>query len=143
MNVTMTRVNGVFEKDMSLTMQIIPNNDLLINITTDSYDNSNPGFILLDQNQTQVDNIIGTANYDIGHVCSTGGGGVATLGCVCNNTTKARGVTGSFAPVGDPYDIDFVAHEMGHQFGANHTFNSEQGGCSGSQSASSAYETGI
>jgi subtilisin-like proprotein convertase family protein len=142
MNVTMTRVNGVFEKDMSLTMQIIPNNDLLINITTDSYDNSNPGFILLDQNQTQVDNIIGTANYDIGHVCSTGGGGVATLGCVCNNSTKARGVTGSFAPVGDPYDIDFVAHEMGHQFGANHTFNSDQGGCSGNQSASSAYEPG-
>ena len=142
MNVTMTRVNGVFERDMSLTMQIIPNNDLLINITSDSYDNSNPGFILLEQNQTQVDNIIGTANYDIGHVCSTGGGGVATLGCVCNAATKARGVTGSFAPVGDPYDIDFVAHEIGHQYGANHTFNSDQGGCSGNQSAASAYETG-
>ena len=142
MNVTMTRVNGVFERDMSLTMQIIPNNDLLINITSDSYDNSNPGFILLEQNQTQVDNIIGTANYDIGHVCSTGGGGVASLGCVCNSTTKARGVTGSFAPVGDPYDIDFVAHEIGHQYGANHTFNSDQGGCSGNQSAASAYETG-
>lgn len=142
MNVTMTRVNGVFERDMSLTMQIIPNNDLLINITSDSYDNSNPGFILLEQNQTQVDNIIGTANYDIGHVCSTGGGGVATLGCVCNSATKARGVTGSFAPVGDPYDIDFVAHEIGHQYGANHTFNSDQGGCSGNQSAASAYETG-
>ena len=142
MNVTMTRVNGVFERDMSLTMQIIPNNDLLINITSDSYDNSNPGFILLEQNQTQVDNIIGTANYDIGHVCSTGGGGVASLGCVCNSATKARGVTGSFAPVGDPYDIDFVAHEIGHQYGANHTFNSDQGGCSGNQSAASAYETG-
>jgi subtilisin-like proprotein convertase family protein len=142
MNVTMTRVNGVFERDMSLTMQIIPNNDLLINITSDSYDNSNTAFILLDQNQTQVDNIIGTANYDIGHVCSTGGGGVATLGCVCNSATKARGVTGSFAPVGDPYDIDFVAHEIGHQYGANHTFNSDQGGCSGNQSAASAYETG-
>ena len=69
MNVTMTRVNGLYERDMSLTMQIIPNNDLLINITSDSYDNINTNFILLDQNQTQVDNIIGTANYDIGHVC--------------------------------------------------------------------------
>jgi subtilisin-like proprotein convertase family protein len=142
MNVTMTRVNSVFEKDMSLTMQIIANNESIINITSDNYDNSNTNFILLDQNQTQVDNIIGNANYDIGHVCSTGGGGVATLGCVCNSNTKARGVTGSFAPVGDPYDIDFVAHEIGHQYGANHTFNSDQGGCSGNQSTSSAYEPG-
>lgn len=142
MNVTMTRVNGLYEKDMSLTMQIIANNESLINITSDSYDNSNTNFILLDQNQTQVDNIIGNANYDIGHVCSTGGGGVATLGCVCTSTTKARGVTGSPAPVGDPYDIDYVAHEMGHQFGANHTFNSDQGSCGGNVSTSSAYEPG-
>lgn len=143
MNVTMTRVNGVFERDMSLTMQIIPNNDVLINITSDSYDNNNTGNILLDQNQTQIDNLIGTANYDIGHVCSTGGGGVAQLGGVCSPTGKARGVTGSFAPVGDAYDIDFVAHEMGHQFGANHTFNSDQGGCGGgNRSNTSAFEPG-
>ena len=143
MNVTMTRVNGVFERDMSLTMQIIPNNDVLINITSDSYDNNNTNNVLLDQNQTQIDNLIGTANYDIGHVCSTGGGGVAQLGGVCSPTGKARGVTGSFSPVGDPYDIDFVAHEIGHQYGANHTFNSDQGGCGGNnRSNTSAFEPG-
>jgi len=141
MNVTMTRVNGVYEKDMALTMQIIPNNESLINITSDTYDNANTGNILLSQNQTQVDNVIGAANYDIGHVCSTGGGGVASLGCVCS-TIKAQGVTGTDAPVGDPYDIDFVAHEMGHQFGGSHTFNSDQGNCAGNKTTSSAYEPG-
>jgi subtilisin-like proprotein convertase family protein len=144
MNVTMTRVNGVYERDMSLTMQLIANNDALINITSDNLDNNNsaPTFPLLDQNQTFVDATVGNGNYDIGHVATTGAGGVATLGCVCTSTTKARGVTGTDAPVGDPYDIDFVAHEMGHQFGGSHTFNSDQGNCSGNKTTSSAYEPG-
>jgi len=141
MVVTMTRVNGVYERDMSLTMQMVPNEESIINITSDSYDDSNTNNILLSQNQTQVDAIIGSANYDIGHVCSTGGGGVASLGCVCTSI-KAQGVTGSPAPVGDPYDIDYVAHEMGHQFGGSHTFNSVQGACSGNRSTTSAFEPG-
>ena len=82
MNVTMTRVNGVYERDMSLTMQIIPNNDVLINITSDSYDNSNINNILFEQNQTQVDNLNGTANYEFGNVCRMGGCGVAQFGVV-------------------------------------------------------------
>ena len=141
MTVTMTRVNGVYERDMSVTMQMVPNEESIINITSDSYDDSNTNNILLSQNQTQVDAIIGAANYDIGHVCSTGGGGVASLGCVCTSI-KAQGVTGSPAPVGDPYDIDYVAHEMGHQFGGSHTFNSVAGSCSGNRTTTSAFEPG-
>lgn len=142
MAVTMTRVNGVYERDMALTMVIIANDDLIINITSDSYDNANTGNILLTQNQTQIDNIIGTASYDIGHVFSTGGGGVALQGSPCTSV-KAQGVTGTDSPVGDDYDIDFVAHEMGHQFGCSHTFNSDQGNCGGTtRVTSSAYEPG-
>ncbi len=121
MIVTMNRVNGLFEKDMSLKMNLVANNDAIIFIDSDTFDNATAG-TLINQSQTVIDATIGAANYDIGHTVSTGGGGLAQLYSPCS-TSKARGITGQGAPVGDPFDIDFVAHEMGHQFGANHTQN--------------------
>ncbi|MBK7410859.1 MAG: hypothetical protein IPJ40_24040 [Saprospirales bacterium] len=123
MATSMNRVNGVFERDNGVTMVMVPNNDLIVflNANTDPYTNGN-GSAMLTQNINTCNNIIGSANYDIGHVFSTGGGGVAYLSCVCGSS-KAGGVTGNSSPVGDPFDIDYVAHEMGHQYGGRHTQN--------------------
>ncbi|MGX7668790.1 reprolysin-like metallopeptidase [Flavobacterium pedocola] len=138
MNTTMTRVNGIYEKDMSLRMNLIANNDLIIFISSDNFNNTNAN-TLINQSQTVIDGAIGAANYDIGHTVSTGGGGLAQLNSPCT-ANKARGITGSGAPVGDPYDVDYVAHEMGHQFGGPHTFSGTGGSCAGNASAADAVE---
>ena len=129
MAITMTRVNGVYEKDLAITMIFVANNDLLIyfNSTTDPW----TGEYNTKTAQT-IDAAIGLANYDIGHNFNTSGGGNAgCIGCVCSSTTsassnnhKGRGFTGRSNPTGDAFDIDYVAHEMGHQFGGYHTQSS-------------------
>jgi subtilisin-like proprotein convertase family protein len=138
MNVTMTRVNGVYERDFSITMQLIDSNENIIFIDEDEFDNSNTDNALLNQSQGVIDEYIGFDNYDIGHVVSTGGGGVAQLWSPCSES-KARGITGLPSPVGDPFDIDYVSHEMGHQYGGNHSFNNS---CGGNRSDATAYEPG-
>ena len=126
MNTSMTRVNGVFEKDLAVTMVIVGNNDdvIFLDAATDGITDGDPN-AMIGEVQTIADSQIGTANYDIGHIFSIDGSGLASLGVVCRTGQKARGVTGRSSPIGDPYDIDYVAHEMGHQFGATHTQNND------------------
>ncbi len=123
--VAMARVNGIYERDNGITMELIENTDdvIFLNGATDPYTN-NSGGTMLGENQATLDDIIGPANYDIGHVFSTGGGGIAGLQTPCGNG-KARGVTGLGSPVNDPFYVDYVSHEIGHQFGANHTQNND------------------
>lgn len=140
---TMNRVNGVYMRDLAVTLTLVANNNLLIytNAGTDPFTNGNPGSMIT-QSQNNCTSVIGSANYDIGHVFGTNSGGLAGLGVVCNNTNKGRGVTGSGAPIGDPFDIDYVAHEMGHQFAGNHTFSGNNGSCGGNGNGGTAVEPG-
>ncbi|WP_395043440.1 reprolysin-like metallopeptidase [Flavobacterium sp.] len=129
-NASMTRVNGVFEKDFGVRMVLIANNDLVIytNASTDPYSAAatGSGGAWNAELQNALTSVIGEANYDVGHLfgASGGGGNAGCIGCVCVNGQKGSGFTspGDGIPSGDNFDIDYVAHELGHQFGANHTF---------------------
>lgn len=123
-NTTMTRVNGVFEKDLAIRMNLIASttNVFYLNAGTDPYGATDANYNT--ELQNTLTSVIGEANYDIGHLMSAIGnnGNAGCIGCVCTNNQKGSGFTTSTVPVGDNFDIDFVVHEMGHQFGANHSF---------------------
>ncbi|HNP32088.1 MAG TPA: zinc-dependent metalloprotease family protein, partial [Flavobacterium sp.] len=127
-NNSLTRCNGVFEKDFGVHLNLIANTDAVIytNASTDPYSAASGMSSWNSQLQSTLTSVIGEANYDIGHLfgASGGGGNAGCIGCICTNGSKGSGITSPAdgIPSGDNFDIDYVAHEMGHQMGANHTF---------------------
>lgn len=142
---TVNRVDGVYETEVAVKLVLVATTTLVLygvpgtGYTTTENNNAST---LITKSQSLITSQIGSANFDIGHTFSTGGGGLAGLGVVCSATQKARGITGSPSPVGDAYDIDYVAHEVGHQFNCNHTFNGSSGSCAGNGSTANSVEPG-
>ncbi len=140
--IAVNRINEVYESELAITLELVSKNEDIIFLTSDDY-NNNDANQMIDINRNILNAAIGSSNYDLGHVFSTGGGGLASVGVACSSTNKASGVTGRASPLNDPFWIDFVAHEMGHQLGAEHTFNGTSGSCSGiNREAATAYEPG-
>lgn len=141
MNATLTRVNGILNKDLALKLVLIANNDAVIytNVATQPYSKASDGAdgAWNQEVQTTLTNVIGNSNYDIGHLfgASGGGGNAGCIGCICSNPTTGDPLAKGSAftspsdgkPEGDTFDIDFVIHEFGHQLGANHTFSYDSG----------------
>ncbi len=132
-NATLTRVNQVFETDMAITFELVDATQLIYtDAATDPYSGTLSNWNV--ELQNTLTNTIGNAAYDIGHMfgASGGGGNAGCIGCVCVDDTvsttdlnKGAGITSPAdgIPQGDTFDIDYVAHEIGHQMGANHTFS--------------------
>ncbi|MDP5231737.1 MAG: M12 family metallo-peptidase, partial [Cellulophaga sp.] len=126
-NATLTRINMVFETDLGITLELVANTDLVIytSAITDPYNGN-----LNSQAQNNFNNVIGAANYDIGHLFNraNNAGDAGFIGSVCIDAQKGSAFSSALVPEGDFYDVDFVAHEMGHQLGANHTWSFESEG---------------
>jgi len=129
-NATVTRINQVFESDLAIKLELIANTDAVIytNAATDPYGGNLSGNL-----QSTLTDSIGAANYDIGHLFhkeDQANGNAGFVGAVCIDNRKGSAFASHPDPVGDFYDLDYVAHEMGHQFGANHTWSFEAEGTS-------------
>lgn len=123
LNTNLTRANGIYERDFGIRMVLVANNDQIIylNASTDPWTSSS---VWNSATQTTCDNVIGNANYDVGHLVMYAGnnGNAGCIGCVCKTGSKGSGFTSYSAVQGDPFVVDYWTHELGHQFGGNHTF---------------------
>ncbi|MCB0548665.1 MAG: T9SS type A sorting domain-containing protein [Phaeodactylibacter sp.] len=150
-NNMVTVINGVYQSELAIQLQLVPNNNLLIftNAATDGYTNGNQN-TMASENQGIVDGAIGSGNYDISHAlgtnAGTGSSGVSLgIGTACNNGSKAMGATVVGNVALTPGIVTLIMHELGHQFGADHTFNeSTQPICSnaGQLNPATAFEPG-
>jgi len=126
-NATLTRVNEVFETDLGITLELVANTDQVIftDPASDPY-----GTNLNTEVQNTLTSTLGEASYDVGHLFQRGtdAGNAGFIGSVCQDNEKGSGYSSAQMPEGDVFDLDFVAHELGHQFGANHTWSFESEG---------------
>ncbi|MFT4060786.1 MAG: zinc-dependent metalloprotease family protein [Edaphocola sp.] len=139
MTTTVNRVNGYYEREFSVSFQLVGNNNKIIFIdpATDPYTCNTTLACLIGEGQTVITDSIGSANFDIGHVLCTAGGGLAQVGATCVSG-KASGTSTS----GGASDVSTMLHELGHQFGANHTFSANTGSCLDNGNELTAYEPG-
>ena len=134
------RINAVYRRDLATQFTLVSNtNTVFADPNTDPFNNTDQvGQLTI--NQTTLDNAYGNANYDIGHLFGTGGGGVASSPVVCDDQAKGEGYSAQGTPTNDPFWVDYVAHEIGHQFSADHTYNTLEGGVCSTRSNMDAYE---
>lgn len=148
---TVSRANAVFEADMGVHFQLVAGNDAIVyfNPATDPYPDSCDGTggadcsgPYLSVNIANLASAIGNSNFDVGHLMTRVFGGVAYLSSVCSNN-KGGGISG-IPRGGDAHGLEFlvVVHELGHQFGATHTFSGTRGRCGNNATLSSAWEAG-
>jgi len=161
-NTFLNGANVIYERELSVHMNLVNAPTVIYAGDTlncggvactganDPYTNGNTD-AMLGEVRPDLDTKVGPANYDLGHVLGTDSGGVAFQGVVCMNdmcngqpgACKGGGVSGMTAPAGNAGSLGLWAHELGHQFGASHTFNGTNGGCGGgNRAAATAYEPG-
>jgi hypothetical protein len=136
---TINRVNGVYQKELAVSFEIVAGDESIIytDPNNDPYTCNANLPCLINEAQSNITSVIGAPNFDIGHIFCTAGGGLAALSSTCSGA-KASGTSSSSGPD----DFGVPLHEMGHQFGADHTFSANTGGCYGNGNPLTNFEPG-
>jgi PKD repeat protein len=136
-------LNAVYERDLAVHLNIVTANSLIYtSSSTDPYAPTS-STTLLSQAQNAISGAVASTNYDLGvvfHYGGTGGGGgVAELNAVCQSSIKAS----AWCAENNNYNqwLKLTMHEIGHLFGATHSFYGNESYCS-SRTATSACEPG-
>lgn len=147
---TVARVTAIFERELAVSFSLVSTTNLVFTTDGIPFTAEGTGALsdLVEENQTIIDGIIGAANYDIGHVLDVSPTdateGYAFHASLCDTDDKAKAASrGPSNPEDDPFDVDLVCRQFGHQFGANNTHNSDlTTDCSTERNAATAYEPG-
>ncbi|HET7463848.1 MAG TPA: M12 family metallo-peptidase [Longimicrobium sp.] len=127
---TINLVQALYERELGIRFELTPRERELIFAADDGgYPHYQVDSVLLARNQAVLDSILGPGSYDLGHVFTQSDGGLAWIASLCQDSIKAQGGTGLDNPLAEKYfAIDYVAHEIGHQFDGHHTFNATDAG---------------
>ncbi len=152
-SVYVNQMIAIYKRDLSITFTLIGNNDNLIfspppiGVASSPVGNATTSE-MSDRGSIVIDSVIGTANYDIGHVIGktvSTGDGIASKGGVCLTTSANSGKGDAASRIGDSFNdifaLSLVLHEAGHQFGCSHSFNGTVGACT-TRAAATAVEPG-
>ena len=138
-------LNNTYESELAVTFQIVDFN-CYPDPNTDPFPNGTQLDVnLINQNNSALNLKLGSSGYDVGHVLgytpASGAYGLAYVASQCRS--NIQGGAGTFAGNLSPSNLAGVMlHEVGHQLGATHSFNSTNGGCENNRSGASAYEMG-
>lgn len=134
------RINSYYEREIAVTLELVPNNDLVVytDAGTDPYVNDRNMMLLLDESHSNLVNRLGGSTFDLGHILCTAGGGLAATPSVCSSNSKGRAASTLY----NTTNVSTMMHEMGHQMSASHTFSANTAGCAGNGMPQGAYESG-
>ncbi|HEX7861517.1 MAG TPA: M12 family metallo-peptidase [Verrucomicrobiae bacterium] len=140
----MSRASAIFHRELGISFTLVPGFEQMVftNMFKDPYSSNDPSEQLLNEAQAAFDKIIGTANYDVGILLTRGQYGLAYFSTVGDPARKGSSCIGLPKPGGDAFHVNLVTHELGHQFGAKHTFNSPTGFCAERRDGYTAFEPG-
>lgn len=125
-------INPIWLRDLGIDFTLVTTPSLIFeNPDTDPFETDNKGSLLSVCHQYCV-NELGNNGFDVGHLAIWGNlGGTAFLGVACKTNSKGGAYSSANSSVTTLW-VDYISHELGHQFGSEHNFSAQECGTSAS-----------